>query len=442
MSQPARDAGAAFVALYAYPLFNPAAHAIFGGSEVRAWLYATALARRALWPVSFVVMDHGQPALECRDGVTIHAHSHYRCPDPHGWVGPRYLLSEELRAFYERRGVDGGGVPRWQGLCISAARRLRRTVEDIGPRVMVDGYRIAPAQLAVYKRVRAKVFCVLGVSSVTLEAAAHCARSDRRLLLMLGSDEDLSESYFGGSRAPNYAGVPGGVCYAALQRADAIVAQTEHQRTLLRERFGRDAYLVRNPVNLETPAAAEGGSSRKHVLWIGKADGNKRPALLLELARQLPKMRFELVMNRSDPRLYESVTGALPQNVRFHERVDFATGESLFANAIALVNTSLYEGFPNTFLQAAKHSVPILSLVVDPDGMVSREGCGVHARGDLRALRDALARLGSHPSERAAIGAAARAYVERRHALADRVTELADVIEQVAASGSSIQSVG
>lgn len=60
-----------FVMPKAYPLFNPALPALFGGSEVDLYYLATELARNPDFAVSFVVADYGQPDREVREGVTL-----------------------------------------------------------------------------------------------------------------------------------------------------------------------------------------------------------------------------------------------------------------------------------------------------------------------------------------------------------------------------------
>jgi glycosyltransferase involved in cell wall biosynthesis len=49
-----------------------------------------------------------------------------------------------------------------------------------------------------------------------------------------------------------------------------------------------------------------------------------------------------------------------------------------YRDAIALVNTSAYEGFPNTFLEAWQYNTPVLSLSVDPNRFIDPniEACG------------------------------------------------------------------
>jgi len=49
--------------------------------------------------------------------------------------------------------------------------------------------------------------------------------------------------------------------------------------------------------------------------------------------------------------------------------------------------SSVFEGFPNVFIQAAASSVPILSLEVDP-GFVEATNCGYVAHGDLDRLAE------------------------------------------------------
>ena len=109
----------------------------------------------------------------------------------------------------------------------------------------------------------------------------------------------------------------------------------------------------------------------------------------------------------------------------------YAEIEAWFKHAATVVNTSRLEGFPNVFLQAAKYRRPIISLRIDPDGMLSEHGCGVMADDDPAALEAGLRRCLDDTDYAAQLGTAAYDYVAQRHAIAGRIDELAHLLHDV-----------
>lgn len=420
-----------FVCLYAYPLFKPSIGTAFGGSEVRAWLLATGLARNPAHDVSVVVFDHGQPRMERIGAVSVYPHSFHRPTAPRNSRWPtvwKYLVRLPRFPFVAIQRIEPAillelPVALARGLLRRAGNALRRLAK---PSLWFGPYEIVRGRTRVYERIDADVYCVMGVGEFTAEVAAYCAAFGKKLVLLANSDENFSDGYFPGSSATNSDGSRGDACYRVVMAADFIVTQTDSQRELLRSRFGRDSITIRNPVDLSAPRRADAPEIQNDriALWLGRADRIKQPDALLALARMLPDIRFVMVMNCSDPEIFEQVVQQTPGNVRLFERLEYREAERLFARALALVNTSTFEGFPNTFLQAAKHGVPLLSLNVDPDGFITAHRCGLVASGNIAALAQGLRTLRDERDTWRTCSANARRYVEMNHDLDASVREL------------------
>ena len=400
------EAHVCFVSLSTYPLFDPSVDSNFGGSEVRGWLFGTGLAKLPGYRVSFIVLDHGQGAMRRFGRVDVHAHSLYRA-----------AALQPVRAPAA-------------GLWSRIGRRVRAL---LAPKPFTVGdYAIGPEKLETYQRVDADVYCTFGVGNATADIAAFCRAHGKKFVLFAGSSDDFSASYRADSIEYNAYGSRGDVCHYAIRNADAVITQTDDQKRLLRERFSLEGTTIRNPFDLSgvsEPLAF--GQGPRTALWIGKSDLVKQPLVLLQLARLCPSVPFRMVMNRANARVFEQVQAEKPANVEIIERVPFGESDALFRQAYVLVNTSVFEGFPNAFLQAGKYGVPILSLQVDPDGFIAASGCGASAGGDLAALAGQLESLCREPARRDQCGQRAYRYVQEHHRIEDKIAGLDAILREL-----------
>jgi glycosyltransferase involved in cell wall biosynthesis len=126
----------------------------------------------------------------------------------------------------------------------------------------------------------------------------------------------------------------------------------------------------------------------------------KRPELFLDLARRLPSQRFVMIggpgADPGDDSYFESIRRAaadLP-NVEFTGFLPLSRVEPYFDQARVFVNTSTYEGMPNTFLQAWARGIPTVAFV---DTGSRLRGEAVYR--DIQSIEEAAIEIGRLFSE-------------------------------------------
>ena len=378
----ARPASAArphicFVAPILYPvLINDPATLVVGGAEVQQCFLARALCA-AGYRVSVVTGDFGQPDEVMVDGI---------------------------RVLKIRRGtLNVPGLRYLHPRLTSIWAALRRADADI-----------------YYQR------CAAAASGVVV---AFARWHGRRAVFAAASDIDLVPGPANSNKSWRDRQLFG----YGLRRAHAVLVQNPLQLRLLADWTGRRGTLV--PSCYALPAAAAPAAPRV-VLWAGMMRVAKRPELVLELAARLPQLQFRMLGGPSLSGGSDDCFAAIQQraqalsNVEFVGFVPYAQADRHFDEAAVFLNTSLIEGFPNTFLQAWARAVPTLSFfdcgAADADGPV-----GLLA-ADLDAMAQQLAALAAQPARRAALGERCRRYFQAHHAVDAALAVLEPVLLELA----------
>ncbi len=300
-----------FVAPYAWPVLSrDPLIKIAGGAEVQQSILARQLQRRG-YRVSMVCLDFGQPARAEVDGITVH------------------------KAFRHEAGIP--------------------VLRFLHPRLTSLWRAMADADADIYYQRSADM--------LTGVVAEFCRRRGRRSIFAGASDNDFERG-----RQQIRFGRDRWLYERGLERVDRIVVQNPHQLEACRAQYGREAVLI--PSCYELPADARPGRGDV-VLWVATVHEYKRPEMVLELARRLPQRRFVMIGGvstrgtRLTPGYYEGIrdaAAALP-NVEFKGFLPLAEVEPWFDRARVLLNTSVYEGVPNTFMQAWARGVPTVATV-------------------------------------------------------------------------------
>ncbi|HEV7608197.1 MAG TPA: glycosyltransferase family 4 protein [Steroidobacteraceae bacterium] len=235
--------------------------------------------------------------------------------------------------------------------------------------------------------------------------AWFCRATDRRFIFRVASDSDCGLEHeriqFWRDRKLYHFG---------LRRANLIASQTDYQARLLRENHRLESVVLNMMV--EVPRTTAAVDKDIDVLWVSNLRALKRPELALELARQLPQVKFTLAGGPmpGGQTYYDDVeaSAARLSNVTMLGPVRYRDSGTLFDRARIFINTSTIEGFPNTFLQAWIRSVPVVTFF-DPDGLVKRFALG-RVASSLDEMREAIRDLVENQAGRDTLGRNAREF--------------------------------
>ena len=192
-----------------------------------------------------------------------------------------------------------------------------------------------------------------------------------------------------------------------IRNATLILAQTQYQRARLAETFPNAPVQVLPNFHPTPPDCGRNGAVVKQVAWIANLKPLKNPGAFVRLARRFAHrsdIRFVMIgdtMDDGDWTKQQLAEIAATPNLEYRGALSQAEVNGLLEHTDLLVNTSDYEGFSNTFIQAWMRRVPVVSLRVDPDRLLSRGGLGAVTRRRGRAARARRrAARGSRPLRR------------------------------------------
>lgn len=171
--------------------------------------------------------------------------------------------------------------------------------------------------------------------------------------------------------------------FLGLRLSHHILCQNNYQLQLITKKFpGKSALKISNPLYIKDQEPVSALRSERCIAWLGNFRYTKNLKLLYEIACTLKREQF-LIAGKEGPkcddetRYYVEKLKQLP-NVQFCGFLQRTQVLPFLANAHFLLNTSLHEGFSNTFLEAWSIGIPVISGVnVNPDSIISKYDLGI-----------------------------------------------------------------
>lgn len=323
-----------------YSVFHTDTNYIFGGAEIETGYHARGLANLGV-DISVITRDHAVPA--------------------HTFEKVRLYSDPEFK-----------GTGYWNKRKTIAGRIHYRVYGDRNP------YR---SREELLNAINADVIYIMGISQEALRLARYAVKEKKKFIFRVAHDMDLVGDEFDEEKVKKWSGISFGEVQEVIRAADIVLTQTQVQNALLKKWFGREGELMFPPIDISVPGKT--AEKKYDLFWIGKNNVFKRPEKLVELAKRLPERTFCMVFNKMEENSWNAIVKTIPENVTLIESIPADQIETVFRQSRVFVSTSLHEGFANTFLQAAKNSIPVISMGPDPNQMLSAHHTGVLAGDDM-----------------------------------------------------------
>jgi glycosyltransferase involved in cell wall biosynthesis len=211
------------------------------------------------------------------------------------------------------------------------------------------------------------------------------------------------------------------------RKADLVLVQHEGQKQILIRKNIRSLVFPNlfedRKIGLCQPLV------RKDFIYVGFLDKRKGFITLFEIIKKSPSHNFTIVGPPRDKSgiLYYKKLKSFP-NVTLKGKLSHPETLCQIADSKALISTSAMEGFPNIFIEAWSYGIPVISLYVDPGGVIEKEKLGHVTYGDLEKLVYTL----DHFENSSGLSSRAKAYVEKNHILnARRIKEINSIFEDL-----------
>ena len=204
-----------------------------------------------------------------------------------------------------------------------------------------------------------------------------------------------------------------------LKRADYVIAQTKQQSKYLSDNYNRkDGIIIPN----FHPAPVEQIDKPKRpirVVWVANFKSMKRPEMFVRLAKELKdytEVKFIMIGRQGSKKHYTDLHDEISKtsNIEYLGELSIDEVNQVIATSHIFVNTSMAEGFPNTFIQAWMRQVPVVSVNVNTDDVLDGKTTGIYGE-TYEGMKEAVKNLLEDDVLRTSMGQRAQEYAFKHH---------------------------
>lgn len=219
--------------------------------------------------------------------------------------------------------------------------------------------------------------------SATGIASKYCKNHNSKMIWHIANRPDAVPFQFKFSKTVLFDYVEKKFAEYGMKNTNYIIAQTEYQNELLKKNYRRSCDIIL-PNFHPNPEEKTERKMPVRVVWVSNIKRFKQPEMYVNLAdmfRNDSKVEFVMIGRSGLHKFQQTFNEKINKLKQFNYKGELPIEEvnRILAESHILINTSLYEGFPNTFIQAWMRKVPVISLNVDPDDIIKDNKIGFHS---------------------------------------------------------------
>ncbi|AWI10175.1 glycosyltransferase family 4 protein [Ereboglobus luteus] len=202
-----------------------------------------------------------------------------------------------------------------------------------------------------------------------------------------------------------------------------------------------NARYLPNPIEIDWDFDLERCSKKNNIVFLGRLEAQKRVWLVCEVAKRMPQYNFYILgqffrhREENEATVEKYKREEIP-NLHWAGHLDGAEKNELLRTSKILINTSIWEGIPISWLEALSYGTLLMSNL-DNENLVSRFGvCSGQNLGDgfdgIDAYVSAIEKIMTDEAFRRERAAAAIAYVRETHSVERFVRDMREVVTEAA----------
>ena len=208
-----------------------------------------------------------------------------------------------------------------------------------------------------------------------------------------------------------------GVCKKLIQYSTIVLGNSQFVTQTTIDNFKVQAETIHNGIDRRFfyPAVLENKDEEGNirVFYAGSFQARKRPALIVDLAKKFPRVRFDLAGSGPELESCQQLVADLGiNNVNFLGHLKPVDLGEQMRTADIFLFPSLIEGHPQVLGQAAACGLPCIAMAVYRPDYIAHEKTGFLAEDD-QALEDYLKRLIASEPLRHTMGKAAAVHARQ-----------------------------